>query len=53
VRTPVGTSCQAALKTQCEYKLTDFEAPTRIRWTELSKNLVTVVKAITAAVEAS
>ena len=32
----------AGLKTQHEYKLIDFEAPTRIRWTELSKNLVTV-----------
>ena len=29
------------MKTKREFKLTEFEAPTRIRWTEVSKNLVT------------
>jgi hypothetical protein len=39
-----AASARAAscVKTQREFKLTEFEAPTRIRWTELSKNLVTV-----------
>jgi hypothetical protein len=32
----------AGLKTQREFKYTEFEAPTRIRWTELSKNQITV-----------
>ena len=31
----------AGLKTQREFKYTEFEAPTRIRWAERSKNLVT------------
>ena len=29
------------MKTGREFKLTEFEPPTRIRWAELSKNLVT------------
>jgi hypothetical protein len=31
----------AGLKTERELELTEFEAPTRIRWAERSKNLVT------------
>jgi hypothetical protein len=31
----------AGMKTRREFKLTEFEPPTRIRWAELSKNLVT------------
>jgi uncharacterized protein YndB with AHSA1/START domain len=37
-----STVKDAGMKTQREFKLTEFEAPTRIRWTELSKNMVTV-----------
>jgi uncharacterized protein YndB with AHSA1/START domain len=37
-----STVSDSGLKTQREFELTDFEAPTRIRWTERSKNLVTV-----------
>jgi carbon monoxide dehydrogenase subunit G len=37
-----STVKDAGMKTQREFKLTDFEAPTRIRWTELSKNMITV-----------
>lgn len=36
-----STVKDAGMKTQREFKLTEFEAPTRIRWAELSKNLVT------------
>jgi carbon monoxide dehydrogenase subunit G len=32
----------AGVTTDREIKLTEFEPPTRIRWTELSKNLVTL-----------
>jgi len=32
----------AGMKTQREFELTVFDAPTRIRWRERSKNLVTV-----------
>src|SRR3954453_4561688 len=32
----------AWMKTARRFELTGFERPTRIRWTELSKNLVTV-----------
>jgi hypothetical protein len=32
----------AGMKTNRRFELTEFEAPTRIRWTERSKNLVTV-----------
>jgi hypothetical protein len=32
----------AGLKTSREFKLTEFEAPTKIRWTELTKNAITV-----------
>lgn len=32
----------AGMKTEREFELTEFDAPTRIRWRERSKNLVTV-----------
>jgi hypothetical protein len=32
----------AGVKTSREFKLTEFEQPTKIRWTELTKNMVTV-----------
>jgi carbon monoxide dehydrogenase subunit G len=32
----------AGLKTSREFKLTEFEQPTKIRWTELTKNAITV-----------
>jgi uncharacterized protein YndB with AHSA1/START domain len=37
-----STVKDAGMKTQREYKITEFEEPTRIRWTELSKNQITV-----------
>ena len=37
-----STVRDAGMKTKREFRLTAFDAPTRIRWTELSKNLVTV-----------
>jgi carbon monoxide dehydrogenase subunit G len=37
-----STVKDAGMKTQREFKLTELEAPTRIRWTELSKNMITV-----------
>jgi uncharacterized protein YndB with AHSA1/START domain len=37
-----STVKDAGMKTQREFKYTEFEAPTRIRWTEISKNQVTV-----------
>ncbi len=36
-----STVKDAGMKTKREFKLTEFEPPTRIRWAELSKNLVT------------
>jgi carbon monoxide dehydrogenase subunit G len=36
-----STVKDAGMKTEREFELTEFEPPTRIRWTELSKNLVT------------
>ncbi|HYN50880.1 MAG TPA: SRPBCC family protein [Thermoleophilaceae bacterium] len=36
-----STVKDAGVKTKREFKLTEFEPPTRIRWAELSKNLVT------------
>jgi uncharacterized protein YndB with AHSA1/START domain len=36
-----STVKDAGVKTKREFKLTEFEAPTRIRWTEVSENLVT------------
>ncbi len=36
-----STVKDAGVKTRQEFKLTEFEPPTRIRWAELSKNLVT------------
>jgi hypothetical protein len=35
-----STVKDAGMKTNREFKLTEFERPTRIRWTETSKNLV-------------
>ena len=32
----------AGMKTSRKFELTEFDAPTRIRWTERSKNMVTV-----------
>src|SRR5918992_1996901 len=36
-----STVKDAGMKTQREFKLTEFEPPTRIRWAEVSKNLIT------------
>jgi uncharacterized protein YndB with AHSA1/START domain len=36
----VSTVKDAGVKTQREFKLTEFDPPTRIRWAELSKNPV-------------
>ena len=36
-----STVKDAGMKTKREFKLTEFEAPTRIRWAEQSKNLIT------------
>lgn len=36
-----STVKDAGIKTKREFKITQFEPPTRIRWTELSKNLIT------------
>jgi uncharacterized protein YndB with AHSA1/START domain len=36
-----STVKDAGMKTKREFKLTEFDAPTRIRWTEISKNVVT------------
>ncbi len=35
-----STVKDAGVKTKREFKITEFEPPTRIRWTEVSKNLV-------------
>jgi uncharacterized protein YndB with AHSA1/START domain len=35
-----STVKDAGVKTKREFKLTEFEQPTRIRWVEISKNLV-------------
>jgi uncharacterized protein YndB with AHSA1/START domain len=35
-----STVKDAGVKTKREFKLTEFDAPTRIRWTEISKNTV-------------
>lgn len=37
-----STVKDAGVKTKREFELTEFELPTRIRWTERSKNLVVV-----------
>lgn len=37
-----STVKDAGMKTKREFKLTEFEAPSKIRWTEISKNMVTV-----------
>ena len=36
-----STVKDGGMKTKREFKLTEFEAPTRIRWAEQSKNLIT------------
>jgi carbon monoxide dehydrogenase subunit G len=36
-----STVNDAGMKTQREFRLTEFEAPTKIRWSEVSKNVVT------------
>ena len=36
-----STVKDAGMKTNREFKITEFEPPTRIRWAEVSKNLVT------------
>jgi uncharacterized protein YndB with AHSA1/START domain len=36
-----STVKDAGVKTKREFKITEFTPPTRIRWTEVSKNLVT------------
>src|SRR4051795_7753381 len=40
----VSTVKDAGMKSNREFKLTEFEAPTRIRWAEQSKNLVTAAE---------
>ena len=37
-----STVRDAGVKTKREFKLTEYEPPTRIRWTEISKNAITV-----------
>lgn len=36
-----STVKDAGMKTKREFELTEFEQPTRIRWAEISKNLIT------------
>ena len=37
-----STVKDAGMKTDREFKLTEFEEPRKIRWTELTKNMITV-----------
>jgi uncharacterized protein YndB with AHSA1/START domain len=37
-----STVKDAGVKTKREFRLTEFERPSRIRWTEISKNIITV-----------
>ena len=39
-----STVKDAGMKTKREFELTEFETPTRIRWTERSKNVVVVTE---------
>ena len=39
-----STVKDAGMKTEREFKITAFEPPTRIRWAELSKNLITAAE---------
>jgi len=39
-----STVKDAGMKTKREFKLTEFDPPTRIRWAETSKNLVTATE---------
>ena len=38
----VSTVKDAGMKTKREFELTEFQEPSRIRWTERSKNMITV-----------
>jgi hypothetical protein len=44
-----GTVKDAGMKTKRGFKLTEFEPPTRIRWMEISKNLVTAPEGATTS----
>lgn len=39
-----STVKDAGLKTERRFQITEFDSPTRIRWKEISKNLVTAVE---------
>jgi carbon monoxide dehydrogenase subunit G len=39
-----STVKDAGMKTKREFRLTEFDPPTRIRWTEVSKNLITAAE---------
>jgi carbon monoxide dehydrogenase subunit G len=39
-----STVKDAGMKTKREFELTEFEPPTKIRWAELSKNLITATE---------
>jgi uncharacterized protein YndB with AHSA1/START domain len=39
-----STVKDAGMKTQREFELTEFEPPTKIRWAERSKNIVTATE---------
>jgi uncharacterized protein YndB with AHSA1/START domain len=39
-----STVKDAGMKTKREFELTEFESPSRIRWTERSKNLITATE---------
>src|SRR5688572_33399011 len=39
-----STVKDAGMKTKREFELTEFEAPTKIRWREISKNIVTAAE---------
>ena len=39
-----STVKDAGMKTKREFRLTEFQAPTRIRWAEQSKNLITATE---------
>ena len=39
-----STVKDAGMKTKREFRITEFEPPTRIRWAEVSKNLVTAAE---------
>ncbi len=39
-----STVKDAGMKTRREFEITEFEAPTKIRWKEISKNIVTATE---------